>query len=90
MTIERTNMIVNCPVVPEGSTADLRFGDMENSGLTRGWYRDQVVFYFSFEEEQLTVNLPADGHPEVPVSDILVSIKHQSRMRREAVRHRAL
>jgi hypothetical protein len=71
--IERTNMIVNCPVVPEGSTADLRFGDMENSGLIRGWYRDQVVFYFSFEEEQLTVNLPADGHPEVPVSDILVS-----------------
>jgi hypothetical protein len=71
--MERTNMIVNCPVVPEGSTADLRFRQEENNGLIRGWYRDQVVFYFSFEEKKLVVDLPAEGHPEVPLSDILVT-----------------
>jgi len=72
-SIERTNMIVNCPVVPEGSTANLRYHSAENEGLVRGWYKNQVVFYFSFEEKQLTVNLPAEGHPEVPLSEIRVS-----------------
>ena len=70
--ITRTNIIVNCPVVPEGSTAQLRGGD-EDNGLVRGWYKDQVVFYFNFVEKMLTVDLPADGHPEVPISDILVT-----------------
>ncbi len=72
-SIERTNMIVNCPVVPEGSTANLRYNQSENKGLSRGWYRDQIVFYFTFEEKQLTANLPAEGHPEVPLSEIRVS-----------------
>jgi hypothetical protein len=72
-SIERTNRIVNCPVVPEGSTANLRYNQNENNGLVRGWYRDQIVFYFSFEEKQLKVNMPAEGHPEVPLSDIRVS-----------------
>ncbi len=71
--IERTNIIVNCPVVPEGSTADLRFNSSESNGLVRGWYNGKVVFYFTFEEKMLTVTLPATGHPEVPVSDILVT-----------------
>lgn len=70
---ERTNIIVNCPVVPEGSTADLRFTSEEPTGLIRGWYKNQVVFYFTFEEKKLTVELPADGHPDVPLSDILVT-----------------
>lgn len=71
--IERTNMLVNCPVVPEGSTADLRYGSGESTGLIRGWYKNQVVFYFSFEEKALTVDLPSEGHPNVPLSDIYVS-----------------
>jgi len=70
--VERTDLVVNCPVVPEGSTADLRYGGGDN-GLIRGWYRDQVVFYFDFSEKELHVNLPAEGHPDVPLSDILVS-----------------
>lgn len=70
--ITRTNMIVNCPVVPNGSTARLRGGG-EDNGLVRGWYKDQVVFYFNFAEKMLNVDLPADGHPDVPVSDILVT-----------------
>lgn len=70
--ITRTNIIVNCPVVPEGSTAQLRGGG-EDNGLVRGWYKDKVVFYFNFSEKTLMVDPPADGHPEVPVSDILVT-----------------
>ena len=70
--IERTNMIVNCPVVPEGSTAKLRYGDGK-AGLVRGWYEDQVVFYFDFSEKKLIVDVPKEGHPDVPLSDILVS-----------------
>jgi len=41
--------------------------------LIRGWYKDQVVYYFSFEEKQLIVDLPAEGHPEIPLSEILVT-----------------
>jgi hypothetical protein len=48
-----TNMIVNCPVVPAGSTARLRYTS-ESNGLVQGWYRDQVVEYFSFDEHMLT------------------------------------
>lgn len=70
--IERTDLIVNCPVVPEGSTATLRYGDGD-AGLVRGWYRNQVVFYFDFSEKKLTVDLPDEGHPDLPPSDILVS-----------------
>jgi hypothetical protein len=72
-TIERTNMIVNCPVVPKGSTAELRYGINESNGLTTGWYKDQVVYYFNFVEKELIVDLPDEGHPEVPLSEILVS-----------------
>lgn len=71
--IEQTNMVVNCPVVPEGSTADLRYKASEDNGLVRGWYKDQVVFYFNFVEKELIVNPPATGHPDVPLAEILVS-----------------
>ena len=47
-------MIVNCPIVPDGSTAELRW-DGADTGLTLGWYDDQVVFYFNFETRP-------DGH----------------------------
>jgi hypothetical protein len=70
--IERTDIIVNCPVVPLGSTADLRFTD-EDPGLTLGWYKDQVIYYFNFSEGDLTTPAPPQGHPDVPVADILVT-----------------
>ena len=50
-TREATTIIVNCPVVPSGSTAALGGGA---NGLVRGWYRDQVVFYFDFNERPLS------------------------------------
>ena len=67
-TMDTTNMVVNCPIVPEGSTASLRSGG-GGTGLVRGWYRGQVVFYFSFEEHALTTT-PAGM---VPLSPIYVS-----------------
>lgn len=66
--IEPTNMLVNCPVVPEGSTASLRFKADESPELTHGWYRDQVVYYFNFSEAMLA---PAAG--KVPTSPIFVT-----------------
>jgi hypothetical protein len=52
-SVEHTNTIVNCPVVPEGSTASKRFGDAPN-GLTMGWYQDKIVTYFNFSEAMLS------------------------------------
>ena len=63
-----TTMLVNCPVVPAGSTATLRYTS-ESSALQRGWYRDQVVNYFSFDERPLTTTTSGT----VPVVPILVA-----------------
>lgn len=68
--IEVTDIVVNCPVVPDGSTASLRLGGGA-TGLTRGWYEDQVVTYFEFGEASLTVADP--DNPEVPLSPIYVT-----------------
>jgi hypothetical protein len=52
--INETTMLVNCPVVPEGSTAVLRApSDDSPTGLVRGWYDDMVVNYFTFGEHAL-------------------------------------
>jgi hypothetical protein len=67
--IEATNILVNCPVVPEGSTANLKFGGGA-SVLVKGWYKDKVVFYFSFEEKALTTS---PSNPVVPLSPIYVT-----------------
>jgi hypothetical protein len=44
-----SDTIVNCPIVPLGSTATRRRGT-EGTALHRGWYKGQVVYYFTFEE----------------------------------------
>ncbi|MDH7914402.1 hypothetical protein [Winogradskyella sp. SYSU M77433] len=66
--IQATSTIVNCPVVPEGSTASMRLGSEDNE-IHMGWYKDQVVYYFSFFEKIL------DGGASniVPLSPIYVS-----------------
>lgn len=63
--METTNMLVNCPVVPKGSTANKKFGGGA-SALVRGWYRGKVCYYFSFEEKALTGT-------SVPLSPIYVT-----------------
>jgi hypothetical protein len=67
-SISPTNMIVNCPVVPAGSTASKRSGG-GSTALTQGWYRDQIVNYFTFDEAMLT----ASSGASVPVSAIYVT-----------------
>ena len=61
-----TTMLVNCPIVPEGSSGS-EGGAAD--GLTRGWYRGQVVFYFNFGEAPLT----AVGAGDVPTAPIFVT-----------------
>lgn len=59
--IESTTMIVNCPVVPDGSTASKRFGG-GSADLTKGWYKEKSVTYFNFVEKELMTtsgNVPA-------------------------------
>lgn len=62
-----TDTLVNCPIVPDGSTASLRLGG-EDPSLHQGWYEGQVVHYFTFEEAPLAVSNDA-----VPVSPIYVT-----------------
>lgn len=66
-SISETSTLVNCPVVPKGSTASKRMGN-GGTGLIRGWYRDEVVYYFSFEEKALSTT----GGGTVPTSPIYV------------------
>jgi hypothetical protein len=67
--VDETDILVNCPIVPDSSTADLRYTSGEDPGLTRGWYETKVVFYFNFAERALMV----DGSGMVPLSPIYVS-----------------
>ncbi len=64
---EPTTNLVNCPVVPEGSTATKRFINEPNTLIT-GWYKEKVVYYFSFTEKNLVASAG-----KVPVSPIYVS-----------------
>lgn len=66
--MQETRMLVNCPIVPAGSTAQLRAGG-ESSELHEGWYRGQLVTYFTFEERKLETT----GDGKVPVSPIYVT-----------------
>lgn len=65
---ESTNTIVNCPVVPMGSSASKRMNGAA-SDLVRGWYKDKVVFYFDFSEKMLQ----ATSGGQVPLSPIYVT-----------------
>lgn len=66
--IEQTRTLVNCPIVPDGSTATHRLSG-NDTGLHMGWYRNKVVSYFTFSEAPLTAT--DDGM--VPVSPIYVA-----------------
>jgi hypothetical protein len=65
--VEPTTIVVNCPIVPEGSIARLHGGP--SAGLTHGWYRGQVVAYFNFDEAPITTT--AAG--AVPLAAIYVT-----------------
>jgi hypothetical protein len=65
--VAATTTIVNCPVVPKGSVARKRYSSSESADLTRGWYKNKVVYYFNFLEKEL---MAVNG--KVPTSDIYV------------------
>lgn len=66
---ETTKVIVNCPIVPLGSIARLRYHNDTDTGLHQGWYQEKVVNYFNFSEKALMIT----GGGKVPVSPILVT-----------------
>jgi hypothetical protein len=66
--MQSTDMLVNCPVVPEGSTAKMRLNG-ESPDLTMGWYKGKIVYYFNFSEKSLII----DQSGMIPESDIYVS-----------------
>lgn len=66
--IQETDMLVNCPIVPEGSTASMRVGNGDTD-LHMGWYKDQVVTYFTFTEKSLMTT----GNSMVLLSPIYVT-----------------
>lgn len=66
--ITETDILVNCPIVPEGSTAMLRYNNNPDTGLTMGWYQGLLVFYFNFSEKPLMVT----GSGMVALSPIYV------------------
>jgi hypothetical protein len=66
--IEKTSTLVNCPIVPAGSTAKRRLSG-NDTGLHEGWYRDKIVAYFTFSEAPLS----ATASGTVPVAPIYVA-----------------
>jgi hypothetical protein len=55
--------------LPDGSTAIERVGG-GSAELIEGWYKGDVVSYFSFEEKALATDA---ANPEVPLSPIYVT-----------------
>jgi hypothetical protein len=75
--LQTTSTLVNCPIVPEGSTATLRdSGDTSSTGLIRGWYQGKVVFYFTFGEK--AAGLMANNGM-VPTSPIYVTVNDDAK-----------
>jgi hypothetical protein len=67
LPVTETDTLVNCPIVPDGSSATLRLGG-QDPGLHRGWHDEEVVYYFTFEEAPLMTAGDA-----VPLSPIFVT-----------------
>jgi hypothetical protein len=68
LTQTPTSALVNCPLVPEGSTATVRTpGDYPE--LTQGWYGGRIIQYFHFGERPSLATV-ADA---VPTSTLYVA-----------------
>lgn len=67
-TLTKTTDIINCPVVPFGSTATRSKTASTSSELHMGWYKDMAVAYFIFDESALHPT----GTNSVPTSPIYV------------------
>jgi hypothetical protein len=56
-----TQQIMNCVIVPDGSTARLRFDPTDATGLHDGWYRDRIVRYLLFENPESRATVEFGG-----------------------------
>ncbi len=65
---EPTDMLVNCPVVSEGSIEGVRYNGGD-PGLTEGWYKNMMVYFFTFAEKSIT----ADQSGNVPLAPVYVT-----------------
>jgi hypothetical protein len=63
---EKTDKLINMPIVPDKSRASVRFNGGKNE-LQRAWYRGQVAKYFIFDEAPLSVS--GDDVPVSPIYD---------------------
>jgi hypothetical protein len=64
--MEKTDKLLNMPVVPDKSRARLRFNG-GNPELQRAWYRSQLAKFFLFDEAPLSVS--GDKVPVSPIYD---------------------
>lgn len=69
--IVETDEVANHPVVPAGSTADVRI-DGGDASLRRAWYRGQIAPYFRFAESQVELVSVGIFEGQVPLSYIYV------------------
>jgi hypothetical protein len=67
--LETTKILVNCPIVPDRSTAAQRL-EGTDTALSRGWYKGTIVRYFNFNEK---ADFMVDGSGNVATADIFVS-----------------
>ena len=67
-TVTKTTSIVNCPVVPYGSTAAKSFTAGAASAITNCWYKSMAVAYFNFGEAAISTT----SSGMVPLSPIYV------------------
>jgi len=65
-SLDYTGILVNCPVVPDGSTATKRLAGASNA-LVQCWYDRKVGVYFDFQEAPLM-----EASNAVPTSPIYV------------------
>ena len=72
-TITTTTTIVNCPIVPYGSTAAKSKTVGVASTLSLGWYKSKAVAYFNFDEAAITTS-----GSSVPLSPIYVMFANNS------------
>jgi hypothetical protein len=67
-TMTRTDMLVNCPVVPDGSKATLRYpGDTSPTDGVHRWYDGKIVSYFTFGEKQARLTAASRMVPTSPI-----------------------
>jgi hypothetical protein len=67
LTVVTVPVLINCPLVPEGSTATLRYDATQDPAPSRFWYEGEIVYSLFFEV------LEVDAQNLVPINQLYVS-----------------